>query len=124
MRRVTLQMVVSREVRLPAARRGYSPGHARPIAGIRKPGPSITPSRRSYLVGLGAGAAVGEIVEVTDHGQVTAILVPPTLTPYAVLIRAGRVRLPSGSPADPLMVDRSKSRLTSAEIIAETRGGR
>ena len=61
--------------------------------------------------------AAGEIIEVTGHGQVAATLAPPSLTPYEVLVGAG-------SPADLRRVNRSKSRLTSAEIVAETRGGR
>ena len=68
--------------------------------------------------------AAGEIIEVTNHGQVAAILVPPSLTAYEVLVVAGKVRLPTGSPDDLSLVKRSKSRLTSAEIIAATRGER
>lgn len=68
--------------------------------------------------------AADEIIEVTDHGQVPAIPVPPSLTPYEVLVAACRVRLPSRNLADLRLVNRSKARLTSAEIIAETRGGR
>lgn len=66
--------------------------------------------------------AAGEIVEVTDHGQVAAIPLPWPLTPYEVLVWAGRVRLPSGGPVALRLVNRSKARLTSAEIIADTRG--
>lgn len=77
--------------------------------------------RNSSSAILGAVAA-GEIIEVTNHGQVAAILVPPSLTPYGRLVVAGKVRLPSGSPADLRSVNRSKSSLTSAEIIAATRG--
>lgn len=68
--------------------------------------------------------AAGEIIEVTNHGEVAAILVPPSLTPFEVLVAAGKVRLPSSSPAALRLVNRSKSRLTSAEIIATTRGER
>lgn len=85
---------------------------------------STTGDRRNRSSSVLCDVAAGEIVEVTDHGQVAAILVPPSLTPYEVLAGAGKVRLPSGSPADLRLVNRSKSRLTSAEIVAETRGWR
>ncbi len=68
--------------------------------------------------------AAGEIIEVTNHGQVAAILVPPSLTHYELLVVAGKVRPPSDHPADLRLINRSKSSRTSAEIVADTRGER
>jgi prevent-host-death family protein len=68
--------------------------------------------------------SAGEIVEVTNHGEVAAVLVPPSLTPYERLIAAGKVRQPSGAPVDLRQVRRGKSGATTAEIIADLRGDR
>jgi prevent-host-death family protein len=60
----------------------------------------------------------GEIIEVTNHGEVTAVLVPPSLTPYERLVAAGKVR----QPVDLRSIRRVKSgllpgRLRSADAI-------
>lgn len=57
----------------------------------------------------------GEIIEVTNHGEVVAVLIPPAGTPYERLVAAGRVRMsqpgrkfseirPARSERDPLDV--------------------
>lgn len=59
----------------------------------------------------------GAIIEITNHGDVVAVLVPPTATPYERLVAAGKVQLakpdrvgnfsdiaPSHSARDPLDV--------------------
>ncbi len=66
----------------------------------------------------------GEIIEVTNHGEVTAVLVPPSHTPYERLVAAGKIRRPVGRSVDLRRVRRTKSKTTSSEIIAELRGGR
>ena len=67
----------------------------------------------------------GETIEVTNHGEVAAVLVPPSLTPYERLQAAGKVRQPSGQrPVDLRQIPRSSSRVTTAEIIADLRGDR
>lgn len=66
----------------------------------------------------------GEIIEVTNHGEVAAVLVPPSLTPYERLVAAGKVRQPSDQPVDLRAISRVKSDLTTAEIIADVRGDR
>ncbi len=68
--------------------------------------------------------AAGEIIEVTNHGKVAAVLVPPSLTPYERLVAAGKVHLPSGRPVDLRNLHRSKTLRTSAQIIADVRGNR
>lgn len=65
--------------------------------------------------------AAGEVVEVTNHGKVPAVLMPPSLTPYERLVAAGKVRLASGS-VDLRRVRRVKSMATSTEIAADARG--
>jgi prevent-host-death family protein len=38
--------------------------------------------------------SAGEMMEVTNHGEVAAVLVPPSLTAYERLAAAGKVRRP------------------------------
>ncbi len=66
----------------------------------------------------------GEIIEVTNHGEVTAVLVPPSLTPYERLVAAGKVRQPAGPPVDLRRISRVRSDETTSEIIADVRGDR
>ena len=69
----------------------------------------------------------GEIIEVTNHGEVTAVLVPPSLSPYERLEQAGKVRHSgdqNGPPVDLREIQRTTTPLASAEIIAELRGDR
>lgn len=66
--------------------------------------------------------AAGETFEVTDNGEVTALLVPASGTPLKRLTRAGAVRRPrrSGGFAD---IRRSTAESTEA-ILADVRGDR
>jgi len=67
----------------------------------------------------------GETVEVTNHGEVAAVLVPPSLTPYERLVTAGKVREPrKDRPVDLRTIRRVTAPLSSAEIIADVRGDR
>lgn len=66
----------------------------------------------------------GEIIEVTNHGEVAAVLVPPSLTPYERLVAAGKVRQPVEPAVDLRRIRRVKSSRTTAEIIADIRGDR
>jgi prevent-host-death family protein len=68
--------------------------------------------------------AAGEIVEVTNHGEVAAVLVPPSLTPYERLLAAGKVRQSADPAVDLRRVRRVRSSRTTAEIIADVRGDR
>jgi len=63
----------------------------------------------------------GEMIEVTNHGEVAAVLVPPSLTPFERLVAAGKVRRPSDRSVDLRDLRRSKSTSTTAEIIADVR---
>ena len=35
----------------------------------------------------------GEVIEVTNHGEVVAVLIPPAATPYERLVAAGKVHV-------------------------------
>lgn len=67
----------------------------------------------------------GETVEVTNHGEVAAVLVPPTLTPYERLVAAGKVRQPrQDHRVDLRRIRRVVAPLSSEAIIADLRGDR
>jgi prevent-host-death family protein len=66
----------------------------------------------------------GEIIEVTNRGEVAAVLVPPSLTAFERLVAAGKVRLPAEQPVDLRHVRRTESTSTTAQIIADVRGDR
>jgi prevent-host-death family protein len=67
----------------------------------------------------------GETIEVTNHGEVAAVLMPPAMTPYERLVAAGKVREPrKDRPADLRSIRRVHAPLSSAEIIADVRGDR
>lgn len=73
---------------------------------------------------LGAVGA-GETIEVTNHGEVAAVLVPPYLTPYERLVAAGKVRESRKDRAiDLRRIRRVTAPASSDEIIADVRGDR
>lgn len=65
------------------------------------------------------------MIEVTNHGEVVAVLVPPSLTPYERLLAAGKVQEPRSDPRVDLRgIRRATVPVSSAEIIADVRGDR
>ena len=69
--------------------------------------------------------SAGETIEVTNHGEVAAVLVPPSLTPYERLVAAGKVRPPREERrVDLRKIRRVTSPVSSEEIIADVRGDR
>ena len=67
----------------------------------------------------------GETIEVTNHGEVTAVLVPPTLDPYARLVAAGKVQEPRRDRlVDLRRIARVGVPVSTAEILADLRGER
>jgi prevent-host-death family protein len=66
----------------------------------------------------------GEIIEVTNNGEVSAVLVPPSFTPYERLLATGKARLPVDSSIDLRRIPRVRSSLRTADIIADVRGDR
>jgi prevent-host-death family protein len=69
--------------------------------------------------------SAGEMIEVTNHGEVVATLVPPSLTPYERLVIAGKVRQPSDQwKIDLRAIPRGSTAESTTEIIADLRGDR
>ena len=69
--------------------------------------------------------SAGETIEVTNHGEVAAVLMPPGLTVYERLVIAGKVRLPNPDrPVDLRTVPRTAAPVSSSDIIADVRGDR
>jgi prevent-host-death family protein len=69
--------------------------------------------------------SAGETIEVTNHGEVAAVLIPPSLTPYERLVAAGKVREPSHDhPVDLRRIRRVAAPVPSSDIIADVRGDR
>lgn len=67
----------------------------------------------------------GETIEVTNHGEVAAVLVPPSLTPYERLAVAGKIREPrKDRPVDLRSLRRVSAPVSSAQIISDVRGDR
>ncbi|HEY2080418.1 MAG TPA: type II toxin-antitoxin system prevent-host-death family antitoxin [Streptosporangiaceae bacterium] len=67
----------------------------------------------------------GETIEVTNHGEVAAVLVPPSLTPYERFVAAAKVREPrKDRPVDRRRIRRVTVPVSSTEIIADVRGER
>ena len=66
----------------------------------------------------------GEIIEVTNHGEIAAVLVPPSFTPFERLVAAGKVRQPVGISVNLRKVLRVKSLEHTSTIIADVRGSR
>ncbi len=65
----------------------------------------------------------GEIIQVTNHGDVVAIMIPPGLSRYEVMKLAGAIR-PRRSDASFGSLRRVASTETIAEILDDLRGDR
>lgn len=70
-----------------------------------------------------ADVRAGETIAVTNHGEVSAILVPPATSAYGQMIAAGLVT-PAGAPGQARRIARSSGKLTAAEVLDELRGDR
>jgi hypothetical protein len=71
------------------------------------------------------GEEVSVRIEVTNHGEVAAVLMPPSLTPYERLMAAGKVREPrQDRRVDLRGIRRVTVPVSSTEIIADVRGDR
>lgn len=67
----------------------------------------------------------GETLEVTNHGEVAAVLVPPSTTPYERLAAAGKVMEPrTDRPVDLRRIRRVARPVPSSDILADVRGNR
>jgi antitoxin (DNA-binding transcriptional repressor) of toxin-antitoxin stability system len=66
--------------------------------------------------------ADGGIVQVTNHGRVAALIVPPGTTTLGDLIERGQVR-PARQPLSSLRsITRSTSKISSQDIVRDVRG--
>lgn len=68
--------------------------------------------------------SAGEIIEVTNHGEVAAVIVPPSMTSLERLTAAGKVRPAAGTDVDLRRVPRSRSSSTTRELLRDVRGER
>jgi len=68
--------------------------------------------------------ADGETIEVTNHGEVAARIMPPGLDPLSELVARGQVREARRPLASLRSVVRGKSRTPSEAIVADVRGHR
>ncbi len=68
--------------------------------------------------------AGGETVQVTNHGRLSALIVPPGTGTLTELISRGQVRVALHPPSSLRTVVRRKSKASSEEIVADTRGSR
>jgi prevent-host-death family protein len=66
--------------------------------------------------------ANGETVQVTNNGQVAAIIVPPTIGTLDDLMSRGQVRAARRPPSDLASIVRRTSRRTSEALLADVRG--
>ena len=65
----------------------------------------------------------GETIAVTNHGEVSAILVPPSTSTYGQLLAAGLVT-PAGAPGHARRIARRSADLTASSVLDELRGDR
>ncbi|WP_284974246.1 type II toxin-antitoxin system prevent-host-death family antitoxin [Arthrobacter sp. efr-133-TYG-104] len=66
----------------------------------------------------------GEVIDVTNNGEVAATLIPPSASPFERLLQAGSVRPASEAPVDFAILPRIKSEMSTADILADLRGDR
>ncbi|MEV7605083.1 type II toxin-antitoxin system prevent-host-death family antitoxin [Paenarthrobacter sp. NPDC089322] len=66
----------------------------------------------------------GEVIDVTNNGEVAATLIPPSASPLERLLQACSVRPAIGTPVDFRFLPRVKSEMATEEILADLRGDR
>ncbi|AXJ10257.1 type II toxin-antitoxin system Phd/YefM family antitoxin [Arthrobacter sp. PM3] len=66
----------------------------------------------------------GETIEVTNNGEVAAVLIPPSSSPFERLLLAGQIRPASPGAVDFQSLARIRSADTTADILAAVRGDR
>jgi antitoxin (DNA-binding transcriptional repressor) of toxin-antitoxin stability system len=66
--------------------------------------------------------AAGETIQVTNHGQVAALIVPPGTDPLADLVSRGQVRVARHPPSSLRSIVRRKSTIDTQAIVADVRG--
>jgi prevent-host-death family protein len=66
----------------------------------------------------------GETIDVTNNGEIAAILIPPSASPFERLLLAVQVRPAAPSSVDFQAMPRFTSDAGTAEILADLRGDR
>jgi prevent-host-death family protein len=66
--------------------------------------------------------AAGETVQVTNNGQVAAVISPPDLSPLERLLASQAVRPAQSGAAALRTIKRAKSRRSTREILEDVRG--
>lgn len=66
--------------------------------------------------------ADGETIQVTNNGQVAALIVPPGTDPLADLVSRGQVRVARNSTSSLRSIVRRKGTADSQAIVADVRG--
>jgi prevent-host-death family protein len=66
----------------------------------------------------------GETIEVTNNGEVAAVLIPPSSSPFERLLLAGQIRPAAPGAVDFQSLARVKSADMTADILADVRGDR
>lgn len=66
--------------------------------------------------------ADGQTIQVTNHGQVAALIVPAGTDPLADLIARGQVRVARNPTSSLRSIVRRKSTADSRAIVADVRG--
>ena len=66
----------------------------------------------------------GETIEVTNNGDVAAVLIPPSTSPFERLLLAGQIRPAFPGAVDFQSLPRVRAANTTAEILADVRGDR
>jgi antitoxin (DNA-binding transcriptional repressor) of toxin-antitoxin stability system len=66
--------------------------------------------------------AEGETIQVTNHGQVAALIVPPDTDPLTDLISRGQVRVARHPTSSLRSIVRRKGTIDSQTIVADARG--
>jgi prevent-host-death family protein len=66
--------------------------------------------------------ADGETIQVTNNGQIAALIVPPGTDPLADLLSRGQVRVARAPTSSLRSIVRRKSTADSQAIVADVRG--
>jgi prevent-host-death family protein len=64
----------------------------------------------------------GEIIEVTNHGEVVAVLIPPAGTSYERLVAAGKVRVASPGVKKFSSIRASRTDRDALDVLYDMRG--
>jgi prevent-host-death family protein len=66
--------------------------------------------------------AAGETVQVTNHGQVAAIISPPTTATIDDLVARGQARRPRRPRTDLSTIHRRKAKFSSEQLVSDVQG--